>query len=58
MSKMEHPCKRYTRLGMPRHAIPQSPVHVPPKLLEFRSNPHVLSRSLGGAKESVLAPDI
>jgi hypothetical protein len=58
VSKMEHPCKRYTCLGMPQHAIPLSPVHVPPKLLEFRSNPHVLPPSLGGAKESVLASDI
>lgn len=55
---MEHPCEHFTCLGMPRHAIPQPPVHVPPKLLEFRSNPHVLPRSLGGAKESVLPPDI
>ena len=58
VSKVEHPCKRYTCLGMPRHAIPLPPVHFPPKLLEFPSNPNVLPRSLGGAKESILASDI
>ena len=58
ISKMEHRCELFTCLGMPRHAIPQPPVHVPPKLLKFCSNPHALPRPLSGAKESVLAADI